>query len=833
MDSELTETLQICTCAVQLHDSLCDIAVISVSVVLAGLQPVPLFPPSFIAILAHRPPAIPIHSHIFPSHPSCAFIHLSVTLFIPPIMASSSPLRKSTASSTTSSPAKNPNPPTTTAAKRLSNMHPARSNSVNTHGSADELERERAKVSSLKALITAAEEKEADATAECANWRSKADQLASTIDRMEADLVEAQEIKTQYERTTKELEKLKAAHKELERTQFQQADEAEASKAAWAEEEANLRAQLSTSNAQLVTLQKQYAETTKADSVPSQPVSPIKSAMPAELPNRLEEEHTSAALKAELEALKAQQAANQTSMEQALASAETLKTQLADLERVNEQLMDDNESYQFLVGERTLMGGFDIKQLLRVDESESTPGPTPAPRRTSPSSSSTPSLEGVEEEDEDAEDDEDADAAIERAILESHGDGTRTTGAVEAGISKTTKPKRIPNRRNEPSGLGLDLAAELAQAEETEVHQGRKVELEERKKAKKINKDRDQEIKALQDTNKALVLYISKILDRISAHDGFEKVLSSDYNSPARQRTRSATTAHATSSDSQSAKGGLSNNASTAANPAAKRSSWLQYFGMRSPPAASNNIKPLRLGTGTSVTPGASAPSAGLSGGWAGVKEQPEPEEDDDEARARERRIAEMKLHGTFKADSTSPAESGKPKDATIRANRRSSSMYGHSQSATAAVEEKRRNSGEIAGASKLSLLPSIDSSLVPLTPAGLLKRTEEREKESKINLEKGQASGFTEIEIRGHRMRPSVARQSTTPNHPLSPAQSNFSVSPGRSASGPTPVVPAPAPGGIKGLKMTADLNTTAEPASEGLLARTARRISMMSGSK
>jgi DNA repair exonuclease SbcCD ATPase subunit len=147
----------------------------------------------------------------------------------------SSPVRKSTAQSNTSnrssgvsSPAKNPNPTTTTttttttAAKRLSNMNPTRSNSVNTHGSADELERERAKVSSLKALITAAEEKEADATAEAANWRSKADQLSSTIDRMEAELAEAQELKTNYERLTKELEKLKAAHKELERTQFRQ-----------------------------------------------------------------------------------------------------------------------------------------------------------------------------------------------------------------------------------------------------------------------------------------------------------------------------------------------------------------------------------------------------------------------------------------------------------------------------------------------------------------------------------------------------------------------------------------------------------------------------------
>lgn len=708
---------------------------------------------------------------------------------------------------------------------------------MNAHKSNDELERERAKVSSLKALINAAEEKEADASAECAQWRSKADQLSSTIDRMETELADYQELRTSYERITKELEKLKAAHKELERTQFQQAEEFETSKAAWAQDEANLRAQLSTSSTQLAALQKQTAENDKADSVPSLPASPLNTAVQAtETQTRLQDEQTTAALKAELDAVKAQQAETQSSMEQALAAAETLKIQLADLERVNDQLMDDNESYQFLVGERTLMGGFDVKQLLRVDEAESNAASiSPIPRRASPTSSVSPSLEGVEEEDE--EEEEDADAAIERAVLESHGDGSRTTGAVEAGISKASKPKRISARRNESSGLGLDLAAELAQAEESEVHQSRKVELEARKKTKKLNKDKDQEIKALQDTNKALVLYISKILDRISAHDGFEKVLSSDYtkdgqNSPARHRTRSATTGVTATNEPPNAKGP----AATTANPAAKRSSWLQYFtSMRSPPVASSNIKPLRLGTGPSVTPGPSVPSAGLSGGWAGVKEQPEPEEDDEEGRALERKLAEMKLHGTYNPDSRA-AETAQPVNGATRANRRASSMYGRSQAVVTVVDSMRRNSGEIVGASKLSLLPSIDSSLVPLTQAGLLKRTEEREKESKINLEKGQASGFTEIEIRGHRMRPSAGRQPTTPNLSLSPvSQSTSSLSPAKPAFSPAITSPgaAPATGGIKGLKMTADLNTNNEPANEGLLARTARRISMMGGSK
>ncbi|PLW07317.1 hypothetical protein PCASD_25135 [Puccinia coronata f. sp. avenae] len=224
------------------------------------------------------------------------------------VSSSSAPLRKNTApinsaasarSSATNSPtmnAVNPTTSTSTAAKRLSNMNPSRSNSLNNSSE--------------------------NWNASAPRWRSKADELATTIDRMEAELAEAQEIKTHFERISKELEKLKIVHKELERTQFNQVDEFEASKAAWAEEEANLRAQLFTSNSQLAALQKQSAETEQADSIPSQPTSPEKIDEPSTIQTGLDVEQRSGPLKAELEALKAQHAANQTSLEHALAAAE-------------------------------------------------------------------------------------------------------------------------------------------------------------------------------------------------------------------------------------------------------------------------------------------------------------------------------------------------------------------------------------------------------------------------------------------------------------------------------------------------------------------------------
>lgn len=138
--------------------------------------------------------------------------------------------------------------------------------------------------------------------------------------------------------------------------------------------------------------------------------------------------------------------------------------------------MDDNESYQFLVGERTLMGGFDIKQLLSGEPDSENPGTASA------SGSSLPDVEEEEEEDDDEMDD------IERAVLESHGNGSRTTGAVEAEVSTT----RHKTNKSGGGGGGLDLAAELAQAEKSEEFG----KIEERRKKKSSNgktavKDKD------------------------------------------------------------------------------------------------------------------------------------------------------------------------------------------------------------------------------------------------------------------------------------------------------------------------------------------------------
>ncbi|MBW0510798.1 hypothetical protein O181_050513 [Austropuccinia psidii MF-1] len=733
-----------------------------------------------------------------------------------------------------------------------------------------ELERERSKVESLNSIISAAEEREIDTKKELMNWKSKVDQLTMSLERMEIELVQNQEVKIELEKVKKDLEKFRNLSKDRERQKLHLAEEFEASKASWVQDEANLRSRLLSATTQLASLQKSINSDPNHETPDDQFIQPqdqSENSLSTALTQSDQSLQQNIQLTRELETIKKEKLTLESDLERAISELETFKSQLIDIERVNQQLMDDNESYQILVGERTLMGGFDLKQLLAGNRSEPFDQFHNSPHSIS-SASTAPSLAGVEEEEE-ASLDEDADDVIERAVLESHGNGSRASGAVEAGVSQSFRRKQ-KRPIKDSVGTGLDLAAELAQAEEIEIGKNqRKKELED-SNLKKNNKKRDQEIKNLQDANKALVLYISKILDRISAHEGFETILANDYAkngghpstiklpAPETSNPSGTTTnkiggflASMTRSSNPSdlrpfnlhgnSTTGASANTATAtahstgtsgANP--KRTSWFQYFTNKSPsPNAASGIKPLRLGLSSSATSGGGSAqtSAGLSGGGSSVKEAIGSEEDDEESRARERQLAGMKLHGLIKPERMNGEFQGKDQN-TIRASRRSSSMYGVSPLVTGRSSQEKRISADLMGGGLQNPLQQafpVSNELVGsppcMTPAGLIKRGEEREKESKMNLEKGQASGFTEIEIRGHRMRPSAARQ-------LSTATTSNNVN----LSGPLSPTASQNRNGMKDLKIT---NPESNPdkqqsnTNEGLLARTARRISMMGSSR
>jgi hypothetical protein len=160
------------------------------------------------------------------------------------------------------------------------------------------------------------------------------------------------------------------------------------------------------------------------------------------------------------------------------------------------------------------------------------------------------------------------------------------------------------------------------------------------------------ELKSLREANKALTLYVSKIVDRVCSQEGFEKVLAVDFKSSWREfPSKVATNLSAPSVGHESTKT-LSNpsNGSGSTPPpvvsqskAASRPLSLDWRSVSSvfssalsrssppppPPPQPNGFKPLLLAEATTLAP-----------------RQLPTDEDEDDVRERERLRAEMALHG-------------------------------------------------------------------------------------------------------------------------------------------------------------------------------------------
>ncbi|GAA5923766.1 hypothetical protein JCM3775_000499 [Rhodotorula graminis] len=266
-----------------------------------------------------------------------------------------------------------------------------------------------------------------------------------------------------------------------------------------------------------------------------------------------------------------------------------LQVEMADLKRVYQDVQEQNESYEVLLGERTLSGEVRTTALFRQsfswgesglaggddgDWHHGGGGGTAATGDVKYASAFgfAGGLDPVGEEgelplssDEELSSDggelDDDDDEIERVLLESKGVGSPHSGAVAAERAERRRSRHAAKRASVVAGAGggLDLAAELeAAAEQTEVDEGaaerlrakeerrdKRQEERRRKKAAASQQQRDgslagltdvelhNEVRQLRDANKALTLYVSKIVDRVCSQEGFEKVLAVDYrNTP-------------------------------------------------------------------------------------------------------------------------------------------------------------------------------------------------------------------------------------------------------------------------------------------------------------
>ncbi|KAI0051723.1 hypothetical protein FA95DRAFT_1534081 [Auriscalpium vulgare] len=307
----------------------------------------------------------------------------------------------------------------------------------------------------------------------------------------------------------------------------------------------------------------------EADEEEYQEPEPEQPRTPSDLKQELDAEP------AEMTALRLELSTLSTSYSSLQSTLVLLQTQLVDLKRVNNQLQEENESYNILLRERTLNGQFDLlKQVGGSSDSSSDQGDDDGQTDDtgdvgSMRSGSRSALGTVEERPEETLD-------PDYDHVEVGADGSRLDGEDPDSPSTSNRRNTRHNRRHGSSGShspgargesladlpitgpGLDLAAELGRAQNKDILEGRAIDDRERtamekppKKGKKGESNRKLsfsepgiepsgssndvdslkiEIKSLKDANKALSLYASKIIDRIIAQEGFEHVLAVDYD---------------------------------------------------------------------------------------------------------------------------------------------------------------------------------------------------------------------------------------------------------------------------------------------------------------
>lgn len=294
---------------------------------------------------------------------------------------------------------------------------------------------------------------------------------------------------------------------------------------------------------------------------------------------------------AEMTALRLELSTLSTSYSSLQTTVQHLSAQLLDLKRVNNQLQEENESYNILLREKTITGQFDILRTVGTGESDEDSGEElqedeayGRDEQTSLRSRSRTPLDPVDElaEDMDAsvymdekndqilDEDEsaDADSNVERTRAGGR-KGRRAPMVSHSPVRKGESLADLP-----VAGPGLDLAAELGRAENLAFLEGQAQPSDSRgtivpskgKLGKKKSIDQKNlatppvsaggdvdalrnEVKSLKDANKALSLYASKIIDRIIAQEGFEHVLAADYEkvpaSPVKKTTPPAPKAEA------------------------------------------------------------------------------------------------------------------------------------------------------------------------------------------------------------------------------------------------------------------------------------------------
>ncbi|KZO96012.1 hypothetical protein CALVIDRAFT_598706 [Calocera viscosa TUFC12733] len=204
-----------------------------------------------------------------------------------------------------------------------------------------------------------------------------------------------------------------------------------------------------------------------------------------------------------------------------------LLQEMTDVKRVNQQIQEENESYNVLLRERTLAGTFHLPGTSPYSDSISLDEDvySKAGSRLDPVSEDAEVLE-AEQADEfpPASIKRDSESPVPSNPSSGRQRRRRTSAGSAKGVGESLAGFPV-------SGPGEDLAAELGRAEARDVVPEVTVESPRYPKKEEGHSlaAMRAEIQGLKDANKALSLYAAKILDRIIAEEGFEHVLAADY----------------------------------------------------------------------------------------------------------------------------------------------------------------------------------------------------------------------------------------------------------------------------------------------------------------
>jgi hypothetical protein len=509
-----------------------------------------------------------------------------------------------------------------------------------------------------------------------------------------------------------------------------------------------------------------------------------------------QEKEDSHAEPAEMTALKLELSTLSTSHASLQNTLALLQTQLVDLKRVNNQLQEENESYNILLREKTLSGQYDLFRQVSGDSPSfgDEDGQTDDMGDVRSVQSGTRSIQLGTVDEHPYEDDLHTDLGGGDLMQNSDDEGSLARegsnrgkrsrhGRNRQGGSSTSPAPRGESLAGLPiTGPGLDLAAELGRAENKDVLEGQTVDAPGPPRDKRGKKGQSEsrkvsaadpgmertdslnevdtlrtEIKSLKDANKALSLYASKIIDRIIAQEGFEHVLAVDYE-PA---TPTATVASPDTSAGPNHKPKRRNTMAARLNPnPSPQVEKLTTF--NSPPPPSNS--PPSRSSRRSLSFDWRALSSFVSGdkdkkpdanpnlrpltlkpGTVSGARKLETQEDEEDRKERERLNATMKLMGIEKPPVPPPTQEVYTASETVEsvASPPLTSRFSFFRRSTAPAESTPNSSAEALQGNPINLT---HDTLVRAQAEESLAALDAQERVLGVEMAKGGSGGFTEI---------------------------------------------------------------------------------------